>query len=194
MSVKVGVLALQGSFREHAQSLIKLGVESVLVKFPEQLNTVSGLIIPGGESTTFEKLIKKYGLIERIRKLALSGFPVYGTCAGLIILANNICGHEQPIIGVMDITVKRNAFGRQCESFEENLCIPELGENPFRVVFIRAPLIEQVGESARILAQLGDGSIVAAEQGNVIVSSFHPELTNDLRMHRYFLDKIAVLN
>jgi len=191
VGVKIGVLALQGSFREHAQSLIKLGVEPVFIRFSEQLDTVSGLIIPGGESTTIGKLIEKCGLKERLRELARAGFPIYGTCAGLIVLARNICGYEQPVIGGMDITVKRNAFGRQRESFEENLCISILGEKPFRGVFIRAPLIEEVVKSCHILARLKDGRIVAAEQGTLLVSSFHPELTDDPRMHRYFLNKIA---
>ncbi len=194
MSIKIGVLALQGSFREHAQSLIKLGVEPVLVRFQGQLDAVSGLVIPGGESTTIGKLIEKYGLKEKIGKFARTGFPIYGTCAGLIVLASDIGAYEQPIIGVMDIAVRRNAFGRQCDSFEEHLCISVLGKTPFRGVFIRAPLIEQVGERCRIIARMKDGRIVAAEQGSLLVSSFHPELTDDLRMHRYFLDKIKVSN
>ncbi len=192
MGISIGVLALQGSFREHEYSLHRLGVKAIPVRFPEQLGKIAGLIIPGGESTTIGKLMTEYRFIEPLREKVLNGLPVYGTCAGLILLASYIGNREQPILGVMDISVKRNAFGRQCESFEEALVIPALGERPFKGIFIRAPLIEKVGKSVKVLAQLNNGTIIAAEQKNLLVSAFHPELTDDLRMHRYFLDKIAI--
>lgn len=189
MPVRVGVLALQGSFKEHSDSLRRLGVETVLVRLPEQLEEVDGLIIPGGESTTIGKIMFRYGFLGRIKELAGSGFPIYGTCAGMILLAKEIAGMHQLSIGVMSIVVKRNAYGRQLESFEEYFPVPELGDEPFRGIFIRAPLIEQIGEGVRPLARLENGNVVAAEEKNLLVSSFHPELTGDLRMHDYFLRK-----
>jgi len=190
--MRIGVLALQGDFIEHVQILRSLNVDAVEVRKPEQLRDLDGLIIPGGESTTFAKLAVEYGLIEPLRAFCNSSKPVWGTCAGMIFLANDV-GRSQPVLSVMDVQVKRNAFGRQVDSFEVDLDIPALGvvENgkprPFHAVFIRAPLIESVGKSVDILARLDDGTIVAAKQGNLLATSFHPELTRDTRLHRYFL-------
>jgi 5'-phosphate synthase pdxT subunit len=190
--MKVGVLALQGAFREHIAALRKLGVEAVEVRLPEQLEGLDGLIIPGGESTAIGKLAVKYGLLEPIRRYAKAGNPVYGTCAGMIMLSNDV-GRDQPLLGAMDIKVERNAFGRQLDSFETELAIPALGAEPFPAIFIRAPRIEEVGEGVQVLAKLDDGTPVAAREGNMIVTAFHPELTDDLRWHRYFLSLITEL-
>lgn len=192
--MKVGVLALQGDFIEHIQMLRSLGVEAAEVRKPEQLRDLDALIIPGGESTTFAKLAAEYGLMEPIREMCQSGKPVWGTCAGLIFLAKDV-GRRQPVLGVLDVQVKRNAFGRQVDSFEVDLNVPELARaeknghhpRPFHGVFIRAPLIEDVGTDVDVLAQLDDGTIVAARQGNLLATSFHPELTQDPRFHEYFV-------
>ncbi len=189
MTMKIGVLALQGAFIEHEKILRALGADVVEVRKPEQLRDLDGLIIPGGESTTFGKLAVTFGLLEPIRNLCHAGKPVWGTCAGMIFLAQDV-GREQPLLEVMNVHVKRNAFGRQTESFEQDLNIPALGTEPFHAVFIRAPLIESVGAGVQVLAQLEDGTIVAARQDNLIATSFHPELTRDTRFHRYFLERI----
>ncbi|MGA2762940.1 MAG: pyridoxal 5'-phosphate synthase glutaminase subunit PdxT [Spirochaetia bacterium] len=188
--MQVGVLALQGSFAEHAEALRRAGVSPVLVRLPGQLDGISGLIIPGGESTTIGKLLVNSGLLEPLRAAVNRGMPVYGTCAGMILLARDIGGLDQPLLGVMDITVKRNAFGRQVDSFEESLSVPTLGADPFRGVFIRAPLIEKTGSGVTVLARLRDGRVVAARQGKLLATAFHPELTDDGRVHRYFLQMI----
>jgi 5'-phosphate synthase pdxT subunit len=190
---RIGVLALQGAFREHIEALAKLGADTVEVRLPEQLEGLDGLIIPGGESTTIGKLAVKYGLQEAIRRYAEAGKPVYGTCAGMILLSRDV-GRDQPLLGVMDVKVERNAFGRQLDSFETDLDIPALGDQAFPAVFIRAPKIESVGEGVQVLASLPDGTPVAARQGNMIVTAFHPELTADLRFHKYFLDQVARLS
>ncbi len=192
--MKVGVLALQGDFIEHVQILRSLGVNAVEVRKPEQLADLDGLIIPGGESTTFGKLATEFGLVEPIRAMCQSGKPVWGTCAGMIFLAKD-AGRTQPLLGVLDVQVKRNAFGRQVDSFEVDLDVPALnavkdGTNParsFHAIFIRAPLIEKVGKGVDVLAKLDDGTIVAARQGNLLATSFHPELTKDTRFHQYFM-------
>jgi 5'-phosphate synthase pdxT subunit len=188
--VRVGVLALQGSFSEHAEALRAAGAEPVFVRLPAHLEGLAGLIIPGGESTTIGKLLVLSALLDPLRQEVSGGMPVYGTCAGMILLARDIGGVDQPLLGVMDITVRRNGFGRQLDSFEETLSVPSLGEAPFRGVFIRAPLIENTAQGVTVLARLGDGRPVAARQGRLLVSAFHPELTDDLRMHRYFLGMI----
>ena len=188
--MRVGVLALQGAFREHIEALRKLGVETVEVRLPAQLEGLDGLIIPGGESTAIGKLAVKYGLQVPIRRYAEAGNPVYGTCAGMIMLSKDV-GRDQPLLSAMDIKVERNAFGRQLDSFETDLAIPALGPEPFHAIFIRAPRIECVGESVEVLAKLDNGTPVAAREGNMIVTAFHPELTNDLRLHRYFLSLIT---
>ena len=190
--MKIGVLALQGAFAEHIAVLKKLKVEAIPVRLPQQLEGLDGLIIPGGESTTITKLMVHYKLKHKIIELAKNNFPIFGTCAGMIVLARELSssGGVEPA-GVMDIKVNRNAFGRQVESFETEISIPVLGEKPLTGVFIRAPLIESVGKEAEVLARLDDGTIVAARQGKLLVCSFHPELTDDTRFHHYFLDIVS---
>jgi 5'-phosphate synthase pdxT subunit len=190
--MKIGVLALQGAFAEHIAILRKVGVDAVEVRLPEQLDGLDGLIIPGGESTTFSILMKAYGFSEKIARLAKNNFPIFGTCAGMIMLANGVSnnGGVEPT-GVMAIRVKRNAFGRQVDSFETDLSISALGEEPFHGVFIRAPRIESIGINCEALATLDDGSIVAVRQGKLLATSFHPELTGDTRLHQYFLDIVS---
>ncbi|GGG15885.1 pyridoxal 5'-phosphate synthase glutaminase subunit PdxT [Paenibacillus aceti] len=186
--MKVGVLALQGAVSEHIRSIELAGAEGVAVKHSEQLEELDGLIIPGGESTTIGKLMRKYGFIEAIRAFSAQGKPVFGTCAGLIVMAKEIEGEEEAHLGLMDMKVSRNAFGRQRESFETDLDVKGLQE-PLRAVFIRAPLITEVGENVDILSTYND-EIVAARQGNLLVSSFHPELTDDYSLHTYFTEMI----
>ncbi len=190
--MNIGVLALQGDFIEHQIMLEKLGVTVTQVRLAEHLINLSGLIIPGGESTTIGKLASAYDMIEPLRTFGQQK-AIWGTCAGAIFLSKNI-GKDQPILGLMNITVERNAFGRQINSFEANLDIPVLskvsqGKNiPYPAVFIRAPVIESVSGSAQILSQLDDGRIVAVQQDRLLATSFHPELTADDRFHRYFLE------
>ena len=189
--MRVGVLASQGAFAEHIAKLRELGVEAVPVRLPEELEGLDGLIIPGGESTSISKLMGDYSLADKIKGLAKGGLPVLGTCAGLILMAKgNSADYPEPL-GIMDIIATRNAFGRQTESFETELVIPALGEKLFPGVFIRAPLIEQVNGKVEVLARLADGTIVAVRQGKLLALAFHPELTDDLRFHQYFLDIIA---
>jgi 5'-phosphate synthase pdxT subunit len=187
--MRVGVLALQGAFAEHEAKLRALGVEAVQVRLPAQLEGLDGVIIPGGESTTIGKLAVEYGLIEPLRDFARRA-PTWGTCAGMIFLAKDIGSDRQPILGVMDITVNRNAFGRQIDSFEVDLPIKGLDGAPFHAVFIRAPIVTRVEPDVNVLAALDDGRIVAVEQGHLLATAFHPELTGDLRLHAYFLDLI----
>ncbi len=189
--MNVGVLALQGAFVEHEHTLRELGTNPVEVRLPEQLQGLDALIIPGGESTTIGKLAAEYLLLEPLRVFARQK-PVWGTCAGLIMLARDI-GRAQPLIGVMDIKVNRNAFGRQVDSFETDLTVPELGPQPFHAVFIRAPLVTGVGEGVHVLSRLEEGGIVAVRQGHWLGTAFHPELTPDSRFHRYFLREVAGL-
>ena len=188
--MKIGVLALQGDFAEHIKMLKQLKVETVEVRLPEQLKGLDGLIIPGGESTTIGKLAQAYDLMEPLQSFGQQ-HAIWGTCAGAIFLSKDV-RRDQPLLGLMDIKVQRNAFGRQVDSFEADLNVPELkqatGKNgPFHAVFIRAPIIEAVGEDARVLASVGDKRIVAAQQGHLLATSFHPELTSDTRFHEYFL-------
>jgi 5'-phosphate synthase pdxT subunit len=187
--MKIGVLALQGAFAEHIAILEKLKVAAIPVRLPHQLEGLDGLIIPGGESTTITKLMVHYKLKNKIIGLAQRGFPIFGTCAGMIILASELdsSGGVKPT-GLMDIKVNRNAFGRQVDSFEAAISIPVLGKKPLTGVFIRAPLIESVGKEVEVLGRLNNGTIVAARQGKLLVSSFHPELTDDTRFHHYFID------
>ncbi len=186
---KVGVLALQGAFIEHVTVLRSLGVEAKLVRLPKQMEGLDGLIIPGGESTTMTKLIQKYGLAEPIREFSNRGKPVWGTCAGMILMAARAGANNQPL-GLMDIQVKRNAFGRQVDSFEVDLPVPVLGQDRFHAIFIRAPLIESVGPGVEVLAKLDDGVVVAARQKHLLVCAFHPELNGDLRFHEFFIRMI----
>ena len=194
--MKIGVLALQGAFIEHEKMLQRLGVDVVEVRLPSDLEDVDGVIIPGGESTTIGKLAVQYHLIEPLRELARSGKPLWGTCAGMIFMAKAVEaeGRDQPLLGLMDVTVQRNAFGRQVDSFEADLNIKGVdGDKPFHAIFIRAPLIESVGPGVEVLARIEKDNqdvIVAARQGNLLATSFHPELSYDDRFHRYFL-KIA---
>lgn len=186
--MKIGVLALQGAVAEHLKMIAAAGAEGVAVKKAEQLADLDGIIIPGGESTTIGKLMREYGFIEAIRDFSEQGHPIFGTCAGLIILANDIVGNEQAHLRLMNMTVQRNAFGRQRESFETELAIKGIDER-VNAVFIRAPLIKEVGADVDVLAT-HNGEIVAARQGHLLAASFHPELTDDYRMHAYFLDMI----
>jgi 5'-phosphate synthase pdxT subunit len=184
-----GVLALQGDFREHLHTLRRLGIEAIAVRTPEEVAASHGLIIPGGESTTIGKLIARYHLLEPIRELAKAGKPLFGTCAGLIVMAKTIgsAANDQPALGVMDISVQRNAYGRQVDSFEADIEIKGLAGGPVRAVFIRAPIITGVDGGVEVLAE-HDGRIVAARQRNMLVLSFHPELTDDSRLHEYFVN------
>ncbi|MBA7654123.1 Pyridoxal 5'-phosphate synthase subunit PdxT [subsurface metagenome] len=190
--MRIGVLALQGAFIEHIKLVKKLGTEALAVRRPDELKSLDGLIIPGGESTTILNLIHSFRLLKPIKKLAQAGFPILGTCAGMVCLAKKISNNSSlEALAVMDMAVRRNAFGRQIDSFEVQLPIPALGDKPFPAVFIRAPIIESAGPPVEILAKLPSGTIVAARQGRLLATAFHPELSNDLRLHRYFLDIIA---
>jgi len=189
--MKIGVLASQGAFVEHIAKLRQLEVEAVPVRLTEELRGLDGLIIPGGESTSIGRLMRDYQLTNEIRDRARKGLPLFGTCAGMILLARKSSDAYSESLGLMDITVRRNAFGRQRESFEAELSIPALGKKPFPGVFIRAPLIEQANSQVEILARLADGAIVAARQEKLLALAFHPELTDDLRFHQYFLDIVA---
>ncbi|MFD5214892.1 pyridoxal 5'-phosphate synthase glutaminase subunit PdxT [Microbacterium sp. NPDC058345] len=190
---KVGVLALQGDVREHAALLADLGAEVVAVRRPEELASVSGLVIPGGESTVIDKLSRAFGLAQPIRDAIRGGMPVLGTCAGLIMLADSVLDaiDGQQTFGGLDVVVRRNAFGRQTESFEAELHIAALGDEPVRAAFIRGPVVESVGPSATTLAALDDGRVVAVEQGNLIGLSFHPEISGEARFHRRLLAAAA---
>lgn len=184
--MNIGVLALQGAVAEHIRSIGQAGGQGVAIKRTEQLGDIDGLIIPGGESTTIGKLMRQYGFIDAVREFSRQGKPVFGTCAGLIVLADKLESGEEPHLGLMDMTVARNAFGRQRESFETELDVVGI-ETPLRAVFIRAPLIKEVGSEVEVLSSY-KGEIVSARQGNLLVSSFHPELTDDYRLHGLFLD------
>jgi len=188
----VGVLALQGDFREHADVLRALGCTVVMVRRPEELARVSGLVIPGGESSVMDKLARMFGLFEPLRDAIRAGLPVYGTCAGLIMLADTVLDGMagQRSLGGLNISVRRNAFGSQNASFETDLQIPQFGSAPVHAAFIRAPVVETVGPRATALATLADGRCVAVEQGNLLGTSFHPEITGEHRFHEYFLNKV----
>ena len=189
--MKIGVLAVQGDFAEHIAILRKLNVECLEVRLPEQLNDVSGLIIPGGESTTLSRLMSIYNLREPVQAMARAGKAVWGTCAGMIMLASEITEADPVPLQLMDIGVRRNAFGRQIDSFEQDLDIDGLQPEPFHAIFIRAPVVMRVGEKVKTLAALADGQAVAVRQGNLLATAFHPELTSDTRLHQYFLDLAA---
>ena len=185
----IGVLALQGDFAAHIQMLATLGVEGTAIRLPKQLEEINGIIIPGGESTTIGKLMVSYNLQDVLQKKIQEGLPVWGTCAGLILLAketdNALAG--QPLLASMDICIRRNAFGSQRESFETDLSVPVLGEAPFHAFFIRGPAIESVGPQVKVLATLDDGTIVAVREGTLLGTAFHPEVSGDSRFHQYFL-------
>ena len=187
--MKIGILALQGAFIEHEKMLNSLGAETIQVRLPHHLDGLDGLIIPGGESTTIGKLATTFGLMEPLRQFAQQ-HPTWGTCAGMIFLAKDIGTDRQPILGVMDIVVNRNAFGRQIDSFETDLDVNGLDGGVFHAIFIRAPLATHVGENVTILAQLADDKIVAAQEKHWLATAFHPELTQDTRFHAYFLQMV----
>lgn len=188
--MKIGVLALQGAVREHIWMIKKCGVEGISIKKPHQLREIDALIIPGGESTTLGSLMVEYDFVRPIKDFYKQGFAIYGTCAGLILLAKKITEGSQPLLGLMDIEARRNAFGRQRESFETDLNIPELGKKPFRGVFIRAPWVESVGSNVKVMSRFSE-KIVMARQGNLLVTAFHPELTEDIRIHKYFIGMVG---
>jgi pyridoxal 5'-phosphate synthase pdxT subunit len=190
-TVKIGVLALQGDFREHREMLEGMGLSSREVRTPRELDGVRGLIIPGGESTTIVKLLGTSGLLDVLRSRAQEGFPIWGTCAGMILLARRLDETGTPALQAMDIAVRRNAFGRQVDSFEADLDVAGLPGGPFRAVFIRAPIIEAVGPGVEVLAHLPDGRPVAARQGHLLATAFHPELTQDSRLHRFFVEQVV---
>ena len=187
-ALNIGVLAVQGDFAEHKAILRKIGVEAREVRLPEQLEGLDGLIIPGGESTTLSRLMSIYNLREPVARMAQEGCPVWGTCAGMIMLASEITEQDPVPLGLMDISVRRNAFGRQVDSFEQPLHISPLSQEPYNCIFIRAPVVIRVGPPVEVLASLEDGRPVAVQQGNLLATSFHPELTSDTRIHQYFVD------
>jgi 5'-phosphate synthase pdxT subunit len=188
----VGVLALQGDFREHIAVLDSLGADARPVKRASELAEVSGLVIPGGESSVMDKLSRAFDLAEPLKAAIAGGLPVYGTCAGLIMLADRVLDAiaGQQSLGGLDISVRRNAFGSQLDSFETDLPIPVLGDPPVHAVFIRGPVVEEIGSGVTVLASLDDGRVVAVEQGNLLGTSFHPEMTGDTRFHQYFVDRV----
>ena len=188
----IGVLALQGAVREHVGMLEDVGARGIALKYPSELHLCSALIIPGGESTAIGRLMGEYGFLDEVRELARQGMPIYGTCAGLIMLAGRLVEGDQPLLGLMDITVRRNAYGRQVDSFEADIHLRGIEDpsRPFRAVFIRAPWIEEVGPKVEVLGEHG-GRAVIARQDVMLVSAFHPELTNDGRVHRYFLGMVV---
>jgi 5'-phosphate synthase pdxT subunit len=188
--MRVGVLALQGTFIEHIDILRQLGTEATPVRLPHELDTLDGLIVPGGESTTMLRLMDSFGLIQPIRNMARNGLPIWGTCAGMILLAKDVSNYEMETLGLMDAKVRRNAFGSQADSFEVDLEIPLVGEEPFHAVFIRAPIIEETRPIVQSLSRLADGTIVAIRQNWLLACAFHPEFTDDLRFHNYFLNMV----
>ncbi|GAP73178.1 glutamine amidotransferase subunit PdxT [Candidatus Symbiothrix dinenymphae] len=187
--MKIGILALQGAVREHRNMLHRLGAEAVDVLYAADLDGLDGLVLPGGESTTMGKLLERNNLLEPIAELGRQGLPIFGTCTGMILLSKHIIGSDQQRLGLMDTSVERNAFGRQLASFEADMSIPVLGEKPFPCVFIRAPYIEKADANVTSLLAYDD-KILFAEQGNLLAAAFHPELTDDVRVHEYFLRKI----
>ncbi len=189
--MRVGVLASQGAFVEHIAVLRRLKIDAQPVRLPQELPGLDGLISPGGESTSISKLMLDYNLAAKIKSLAKDGLAIFGTCAGMILLAKGLSDPKVKSLELMDIKVNRNAFGRQVDSFEADLSMPALGDKPFPGVFIRAPLIERAGNGVEVLARLSDGTMVAAREGKFLACAFHPELTDDLRLHQYFIDMAA---
>lgn len=189
--MKVGVLALQGTFIEHIGMLRQLGVEAPPIRLPRELDTLDELIIPGGESTTMLRLMESFGLIQPIREMARDGLPIWGTCAGMVLLAKSISNYEMETLGLMDTKVRRNAFGSQIDSFEADLEIPLVGEESFHAVFIRAPIVKEAKPGVKVLSRFPDSTIVAARQSRLLACAFHPEFTDDLRFHSYFLNMVS---
>ncbi len=190
-AMKIGVLAVQGAFAEHLDVLRRVGVEGVEVRLPSDLEGISGLVLPGGESTSQRKLIDRWGLRPPILDLLAHGAPVFGTCAGMILLARHILDGDEPVFPMLDVDIKRNAFGRQLDSFETDLDVPLLGEAPVHGVFIRAPVVERVGPTVEVLSRLDDGRVVAVREGNVLATAFHPELAGETRFHRLLVAMAA---
>ena len=188
---RIGILALQGDVREHVNAVREVGAEPIEVRLPRDLVGLDGLILPGGESTTMRKLIDLYGLREPIQAIAHGGAALYGTCAGMILLADRIADGDEPVLKLLDITVQRNAYGRQLDSFEADLDIPALGDEPVHGVFIRAPVVSEVGPEVEVLARDPDGRPIAVRQGRVLATAFHPELTGDRRLHRLLLELVG---
>jgi len=188
--MRVGVFALQGTFIEHIHSLRQLGVDASPIRLCRELDALDGLIIPGGESTTMLRLMENFKLIQPVREMARHGLPIWGTCAGVVLLARDVSNYEMETLGLVDMKVRRNAFGSQIDSFEADLDIPLVGAEPFHAVFIRAPIIEEVKPGVEIVSRLPDGTIVAVRQNRLLACAFHPEFTQDLRFHRYFLDMV----
>ncbi len=189
--MRIGVLALQGDFIEHIAFLDKLGAKAIPIRKPDELKGLSGLILPGGESTTILNLMHSFNLLQPLKELAQAGLPVMGTCAGMVLMAKKVSNSGMDTLALMDIEVKRNAFGRQLDSFETELDMPALGREPFPAVFIRAPLIENTSPQVEIFGKLNSGVVVAVRQGNLLALAFHPELSSDTRLHRYFLESIV---
>jgi 5'-phosphate synthase pdxT subunit len=183
----IGILALQGDFLEHIQTLRRIGVQTKEIKLPKDLENIDGIILPGGESTTIARLLDVFSLREPLKQKIQDGLPVWGTCAGMILLAKKLIQDKPTPLGLMDITVNRNAFGRQIDSFEVPLKIKPFGDTPLLATFIRAPLITEIGPDVEVLSKLEDGLVVAARQKKILVTSFHPELTTDTRFHEYFI-------
>ena len=192
-TLRIGVLAFQGDVREHILVLESLGVDVVKVRRPEELASIDGLIIPGGESSVMDKLVRLFGLFEPLRVAIAGGLPVFGTCAGLIMLSDNILDamDDQKTLGGLDVDVRRNAFGTQIDSFETQLSMPAVTKDLIPATFIRAPIVERVGADVSVLARLDDGRVVAVEQGNLLGISFHPEVNGDSRVHEYFVGRVA---
>ncbi len=184
---RVGVLAVQGDFLEHRQVLERIGVDAPEIRLPHQLDDVDGLIIPGGESTTIVQLIDIYGFRKTLKAKSKAGMPIWGTCAGMIVIASSLSDHRPEPLGLMNIDVSRNAFGRQIDSFEQDLTVEELEGPPFHGVFIRAPAVKKVGDGVRVMASLDDGRPVAVRQDGLFATAFHPELTDDSRIHEMFV-------
>ncbi|MEE8582783.1 MAG: pyridoxal 5'-phosphate synthase glutaminase subunit PdxT [Dehalococcoidales bacterium] len=190
--MSIGVLALQGAFVEHIEILKRLGVQATAVRRPEDLKDLDGIIIPGGESTSIVNLMQTSAMFQPLKELAGADFPILGTCAGMVCLAREVADNSYPPgLAAMDIVVRRNAFGRQVDSFEAKLAFPALGERPYPAVFIRAPIVESTAAAVQVLARLNDGSVVAVRQGRLLATAFHPELSADIRLHRYFLKIVA---
>jgi 5'-phosphate synthase pdxT subunit len=190
--MSIGVLALQGAFVEHIEILKRLGVQATAVRRPEDLKDLDGIIIPGGESTSIVNLMQTSAMLQPLKELAGADFPILGTCAGMVCLARKVADNSYPPgLAAMDIVVRRNAFGRQVDSFEAKLAFPALGERPYPAVFIRAPIVESTAATVQVLARLNDGSVVAVRQRRLLATAFHPELSADIRLHRYFLKIVA---